>query len=346
VWNPSGEPIMQREQPEAEEEATDPAKRLAAHAAPGEVRRVGANPILWREVFTRAYGRRPLLVKTAYFVVLFLICWFALAPLLRGERPAWAAAYGLLPVGVLSLLLVAAQAATAITSERDSGALDLLLVTDLTPREFVFGKLGGILYNTKEYLLPPLLLAGVYAFYGCLATPPAGQAQMRGALNAAALVCVLGTAVVVQVFAMVLGIHVALRTPNSRLAVIHTLSTIFFLSVGTLVCIALILINRRFEYQWGSFVFFLVAGVGGLWWVLNGDRPSGALTWASWFCPLAVLYTVMNILVARPGSQESADPLIPFVVIVGAFGFAVAAMLVPLVSEFDVALGRTSGGAD
>jgi ABC-type transport system involved in multi-copper enzyme maturation permease subunit len=347
VWNPSGEPIMQRETPAAAEESTDPAKRVAAHAAPGPVRRVGPNPILWREVFTRAYGRRPLLVKTAYFVVLALICYYALAPLvLHHERPAYAAAYGLIPVGVLSLLLVAAQAATAITSERDTGALDLLLVTDLTPREFVFGKLGGIVYNTKEYLLPPLILAGVYAYYHCLATPPAGNREMAPAMNFAALVCVLGSAVVLQAFAMVLGVHVALRVPNSRLAVINTLSTIFFLSVGTLVCIALILINGRFEYQWGSFVFFLVAGVGGLWWVLNGDRPSTALTWASWFCPLGVLYTVMNILVARPGSQESADPLIPFLVIAGAFGFAVTAMLVPLVSEFDVAMGRTSGGAD
>ena len=91
-------------------------------------------------------------------------------------------------------------------------------------------------------------------------------------------------------------------------------------------------------------MFFLVAGVGGLWWVLSGDRPSRALTWASWFCPLAVLYTVMNILVGKPGSQESADPLIPFLVIVGAFGFTIAAMLVPLLSEFDVAMGRTSAG--
>ena len=71
-----------------------------------------------------------------------------------------------------------------------------------------------------------------------------------------------------------------------------------------------------------------------------------ALTLAAWACPLAVLYTVMTILVARPGSQESADPLVPFLVITAAFGFAVAAMLVPLVSEFDVARGRTSGGAD
>ena len=26
----------------------------------------------------------------------------------------------------------------------------LLLVTDMTPREFIFGKLAGALYNTKE----------------------------------------------------------------------------------------------------------------------------------------------------------------------------------------------------
>jgi ABC-type Na+ efflux pump permease subunit len=389
VWNPSGEPIMQREKPEEAEDkegvalpaAPSPptplprsggegskkpslspaagergrgegakaaeAVRTSIHAAPGPVRKVGPNPILWREIHTRAYGRRPLLVKTAYFLALGLICWYALAPIVQhGERAPFAAAYGMIPVGVLSLLLVAAQAATAITSERDTGALDLLLVTDLTPKEFIFGKLLGICYNAKEYLLPPLVLAGVYAVYGCLATPPAGHPELAPAMNATAFLCVAGAGAVLLAFAMVLGIHVALRTQNSRLAIINTLSTVFFLSVGTLVCVALILINGRFEYQWGSFVFFVVAGIGGLWWVLSGDRPSAALTWASWFCPLAVLYTVMNILVAKPGTPESADPVIPFLVIAAAFGFTVAAMLVPLLSEFDVAMGRTSGGAD
>jgi ABC-type transport system involved in multi-copper enzyme maturation permease subunit len=355
VWNPSGEPIMQREKP-ADDKEIDPAyepdkakqmARATAHAAPGRVRHVEGNPILWREVKTRAYGRRPLLVKLAYAVVLALIGFFALAPLVQGLPPVgFEAAYGLLPVGVLSLLLVAAQATTAITSERDIGALDLLLVTDLTPREFIFGKLAGIVYNTKEYLIPPLILAVVYAVYGALASPPANHPELKVAMNATSLVCIGGAMVVLLAFAMVLGVHVALRTQNSRLAVIHALSTIFFLSVGTLVCMAIILINRRFEYQWGSFVFFLVAGIGGLWWVLNRERPSAALLWASIFCPLAVLYTVMTILVAKPGSQESADPMLPFLVVVGAFGFTIAAMLVPLLSEFDVAMGRTSGGAD
>jgi len=379
VWNPSGEPIMQREKPaeEMDKDAVVEADkekqkaRATAHAAPGRVRHVEGNPILWREVATRAYGRRPLLVKLAYAVVVLLIGFFVLVPLVQlppevlgwfppqmqdglarlfqGRQPgSFEAAYGLVPIGVLSLLLVAAQATTAITTERDTGALDLLLVTDLSPREFIFGKLGGICYNTKEYLLPPLILAVAYAFLrgGLLATPPANHPELRATMNLTSLLCIVGASVVLLAFAMVLGIHVALRTQNSRLAVIHTLSTIFFLSVGTLVCMALILINRRFEYQWGSFIFFLVAGIGGLWWVLNRERPSTALLWASIFCPLAVLYTVMTILVAKPGSTESADPVLPFLVVGGAFGFTVAAMLVPLLSEFDVAMGRTSGGAD
>ena len=85
------------------------------------------------------------------------------------------------------------------------------------------------------------------------------------------------------------------------------------------------------------------AGIGGLWWVLSANRPSRALTLAAWMCPLAMFYAVTNVIVAKPGSEESTDPYMPFLVIVGAFGFTVAAMLVPLLSEFDVALGRTTG---
>jgi hypothetical protein len=341
---------MQRERPEEEEEKD----RALAHAAPGTAREVWANPILWREVRTRAYGRRPLLVKAAYVLVLTLVCYYALAPVLAAESPTAirgqeiipAAAKGLVPVAVLSLLLLSAQAVTSITSERDGGALDLLLVTDLTPREFIFGKLWGILYNAKEYLLPPLILAGVYAWLGLMATPAALHPETGTYKNQESLVCVAGATLVLLTFALVLGVHVALRNQNSRLAITNTLATVFFLSVGTLICIFLISINTRFEYQWASFILFIAAGIGGLWWVLSGDRPSPALTVASWCCPLGVFYTVTNLLVAKPGSQESADPLMPFLVTVGAFGFTVAAMLIPLLSEFDVALGRTTAGGE
>src|SRR5207245_11352441 len=90
----------------------------------------------------------------------------------------------------------------------------------------------------------------------------------------------VGATLVLIAFAIVLGVHVAVRTANTRLAVIHTLGTVFFLSVGTLVCIYLILINGRFEYQWTSFILFIVAGIGGLLLRLSADSPSRALSLA------------------------------------------------------------------
>ena len=130
-WNPSGEPIMQREGAEEDPEATmNPeelrAFRSKAHAAPGKVRGIWANPILWREIRTLAYGRRPLLVKVAYGLVLALTVYFAIQTLNQpGGAPSFASAYGLVPITVLSLLLIAAQAVTSITSERDGGSLDI-----------------------------------------------------------------------------------------------------------------------------------------------------------------------------------------------------------------------------
>jgi ABC-type Na+ efflux pump permease subunit len=348
-WNPSGEPIMQSEttsdDPTDPDESVEKEKRARAHAAPGKLREVWANPVLWREVATLAYGRRPLLVKLAYGVVLALILWFAVSELNRpGGRPSFAAAYGLVPIAVLSLLLVSAQAATSVTSERDTGALDVLLVTDISPKEFVFGKLLGVLYNCKEYLIPPLVLALFYAAKGVLArTPPGASTAAIVEANFGPLVAVVGALVVLFGFAVVLGLHVSLRNTNSRLAIANTLGTIFFLSVGTLICIYLIVVNGgSFANQWFSFISFLVLGIGGLLYVLSADRPSPALTLASVICPLAMFYCVVNVLIGKPGTDESSDPLIPFLALGAAFGFAISAMLVPLLSEFDVALGRTT----
>jgi ABC-type Na+ efflux pump permease subunit len=334
AWNPSGEPIMQRDSADSAEEEG----KNRVHAAPGRVRTVWNNPILWREIATRGYGRRPLLIKLAYFLALGIIGWYALA---HPETHGWSAARGLVPIVILSLLLASAQAVTAITSERDLGALDLLMVTDLSPREFVFGKIGGILYNSKEFLLPPLILIVVYALRGQLAAPPTGVRNFESA-TALVIACLILIA-----FTIMLGIHVALRAATSRQAIAQSLGTVFFLSVGTLLCIYLIVINGRFEYQWLSFSAFIFLGVGGCYYVLCGERPPfGSLILASWLCPLAVFYTVINLMIGKPGGLESSDPVLPLVIFGGSFGFTVAAMLLPLLSEFDAAVGRTSGGGD
>src|SRR5207244_2870465 len=118
----------------------------------------------------------------------------------RAERLPFVAAYGMVTVTVLSLLLVSAQAVTAVTTERDRGTLDLLLATDLSPREFIFGKLGGIAFNVKEYVLPPLLLTGVYYWLGLLATPTQNHPELLGPWNRNALLGVAGALLVLLTF--------------------------------------------------------------------------------------------------------------------------------------------------
>jgi ABC-type Na+ efflux pump permease subunit len=320
---------------------------------------VWENPILWREVKTLAYGRRPLLIKLAFGIVLALVLYLSISLLYQpGGKPAYAAAYGLVPLAVVSMLLIASQSVTSITSERDGGALDVLLVTDVSPREFVFGKLLGVLWNTKEYFIPPLLLGIYYGVLGVEAamnpgtkwgaellarTDPAGDGGGRAGMHFLAMGLVLGGLVLLFAFVMALGLHVALRLVNSRLAIVNTLGTVFFLSVGTLIAIYLIVINGgSFANQWLSFIGFLILGIGGLWWVLTGSKPSPALSLAAVACPIAMFYTVTSVLIAKPGSQESGNPVLPFFALAAAFGFTIYAMVLPLVTEFDVALGRTT----
>ncbi|MCS7015157.1 MAG: ABC transporter permease [Gemmatales bacterium] len=322
VWNPSGEPIQQREAPEEEEAVPqDVATPL------GPVREVWSNPVLWRELCTRSYGRRPILIKLAYLLVVSFIAFAAWQSLpTAGPHAAdrLLPALGIVPVLVLSLLLINAQGVTAITYERDLNSLDLLLVTDLTPKEFIFGKLLGVLYNTKEIILPPFLFALAYTWAGYI-----GWEVLSYTIVAVA---------VLVLFASMLGLHVGLHNVSTKAAIAYSLGTIFFLFVGTLVCIYLLLVAGRIEAQFTSFLLFLALGIGGMWFVLGGRKPSAALFLSSWLCPLGLFYAVVNVLVDNPYTGASGDPLLSFLVVVGGFGFTLAAMLVPLLSEFDVAL--------
>lgn len=321
VWNPSGEPIQQREAPEEEE--VEVPKPVTA----GPAREVWSNPVLWRELCTRSYGRRPMLVKLAYLLVVAFIAFAAWQSLpAAGAQAAdrLLPALGIVPVLVLSLLLINAQGVTAITYERDLNSLDLLLVTDITPKEFIFGKLLGVLYNTKEIILPPFVLAVAYAWAGYISW----EVLTYTLLSVALLV----------VFSSMLGLHVGLHNVSTKTAIALSLGTIFFLFVGTLVCIYLLLVAGRIEAQFTSFLLFLALAIGGMWFVLGGHKPSLALFISSWLCPLGLFYALVNVLVDNPYTGASGDPLLSFLVVVSGFSFTIAAMLVPLLSEFEVAL--------
>ena len=286
----------------------------------GVYRRPWTNPILWRELMTRAYGTKPLIIKGAYVLAFALGVAFiqtAPDPATMAIRRSWV----LIALGVLSLILINAQGVTALTSERDTGALDLLLVTELSPKQFIYGKLFGVLYNTKEMIALPVLLLGWFAISGQMSFENAFYATVDGLLLAH--------------FSAMLGIHSAITYTNSRAAVANSLGTIFFLLVGIGICALLIVLSdRQFARQLLSFLIFIGAGSVALFASLGSKNPSRAIALVALLTPFWSFYCVISLI--------NEDILAAFLFSAGIYGFALLAMLVPSVSDFDIALGRTS----
>ena len=287
---------------------------------PGPYRRPWTNPILWRELMTRAYGTKPLIIKGAYLLAFALgVAFIHLAPdaASMASRRTWV----LIGLGVLSLILINAQGVTALTSERDTGALDLLLVTELSPKQFIYGKLFGVLYNAKEMVVLPILLIVWFAFSGQMSWENAIYAIIDGLLLAH--------------FSAMLGLHAAITYTNSRAAVANSLGTIFFLLIGIGICAGLIVLSdRQFARQLLSFLIFIGAGSVALFASLGSKNPSRAIALVALLTPFWSFYCVISLI--------NEDILAAFLFSVGIYGFALLAMLVPSVSDFDIALGRTS----
>jgi len=288
--------------------------------APGTYRRPWSNPILWRELMTRAYGTKPLIIKGAYLLAFLLgLAFYYASP--DPKADAWRPGKVLVPLAILSLILVNAQGVTSLTSERDTGALDLLLVTELSPKEFIYGKLYGVLYNAKEMVVLPVFLTAWFT--------------ATGALSAESAFYVITDFLLLAHFAGMLGIHAAITYTNSRTAVANSLGTIFFLMIGILICAGLIIMSdREFGRQLLSFLIFIGAGSVALFASLGARNPSRAIALVALLTPFWSFYCIISLL--------NRDILAAFLCSVGVYGFALLAMLVPAVSDFDIALGRTS----
>jgi len=290
-------------------------------------RRVWDNPVLWREVCTWAYGRKVLVIRAAY-VLLFAMAaaglYLALAQAAggSGDDPTLIppAARPLAPFLLVSLVLVNALAVTSVTNERDGQALDLLLVTDLSPKEFVFGKLWGVFWVTKEMVLLPMLLCG-YVWW-------------RGGLSLENLTYVLLGLAVMYVFVNMLGLHCGMNYANSRTAIGVSLGVVFFLFLGVVTCMLLMVsFSGSFQTQLGPFLAFTLGGTVGLFAVLGYRNPSQAMQLATLALPLATFYSITSFLLGKP--------LAVFLVTVVTYGFTTAAMMIPGIYEFDIAMGRT-----
>jgi ABC-type transport system involved in multi-copper enzyme maturation permease subunit len=291
-------------------------------------RKIWASPVVWREICTKAYGRKILVIKAAYVAVAAVIAFSVAQTPASGELVLGMispAGVGLVGLCLISLMLINAQAVTALTSERDGKTLELLLMTDVTAKEFIYGKLGGILYNTKELIVIPLALAA-YVLYS--------RAGTNDQFAELALYVAIAFIVLV-VFSATLGLHSGLSFERSRTAIANSLGTIFFLFIGIFIFMLLLVEARSsFAQQFASFVVFILAGSIALYASLAHKNPSPALMLSAGMLPFLTFYAITEFLL-----QGSLGVCLS---IAAAYGFTTLAMIVPAVSEFDVALGRTT----
>jgi ABC-type Na+ efflux pump permease subunit len=350
VWNPSREVRFKAPEPEtgadhresiaagqgggvANDGQSDPAAGVSKWKARAP-RPVWDNPVLWREVCTWAYGRKVIVVRFAFLLLFAVAAWIVVSSIRSGEalrrfdaseRSLPVATLPVAAIGVISLVLVNALAVNSLTGERDGLALDLLLVTDIKPSEFIFGKLLGVLYVAKEMILLPL---GLILFLG-----------YSGAMTVENTIFAILGALQLYAFVSVLGIHSGLNYIAGRTATLVSLGTVFFLCVGVAICMVIMVSFRgAFQLQLAPFLAMILGGGAALFAALGWRNPSSAIFAASFLLPLITFYAITQFLLQR-------DHLFVVLTLLVGYGFTTAAMMVPALSEFDVSLDRDRGGA-
>ena len=273
------------------------------------------NPVLWREMCTWAYGRKLMIIRLSYLLLfaaaVAALFWsvssgVALQRSRLSDELIPISARILAPFFAISLVMINALAVNSITNERDGQALDLLLATQITPMQFLIGKLFGVLYVTKEMVILPIALV-TYLW-------------TQGGIDTENLLFTIGCLIVMNAFATMLGIHCGMIYSQSRTA------------------IGMIMMSFRgsFARQLPPFLAIILGGGTGLFVAMGSRNPSPAIALASFGLPFLTFFAITSFILR---DQE----LTVFSVIVTAYGFATAAMIVPALSEFDFQLGRASG---
>ncbi|MEZ6135885.1 MAG: ABC transporter permease subunit [Pirellulaceae bacterium] len=349
VWNPSRQ--LRQQPPEPDEDymlaggdnllagtSTDISARSATPMRSWKVRgprRMWNNPVLWREMRTWAYGRKLMIIRLVY-LALFLAAvaglYWSVTSGVALQRSRLAdellpiSARLLAPFFVISLVMINALAVNSITNERDGQALDLLLATQISPPQFLLGKLLGVLYVTKEMVLLPIALA-VYLWW-------------QGGMSGENLFFTLCSLLVMDVFAAMLGIHCGMIYSQSRTAIGTSLGTLFFLFLGIVTCMLIMMSFRgSFERQLPPFLAIILGGGTGLFVAMGSRNPSPAIALAAFGLPFLTFFAITTFILR---DQEH----VVFLVLTVAYGFATLAMIVPALSEFDFAMGKSRSADD
>lgn len=147
-------------------------------------REVWQNPIAWREANTRGNAAAGILARWS-FVLLGLAAAGALLlayhtgslPQLQGPTGSMLAPYEVFQSALLSLLVLEVavlmliaiyMSAGCVSREREDGTLDLILTTPVTPKQYIWGKLRGLVSFLSLLIALPVLTVGVVSLYAAV----------------------------------------------------------------------------------------------------------------------------------------------------------------------------------
>ncbi|MFQ5424739.1 MAG: ABC transporter permease [Phycisphaerae bacterium] len=121
-------------------------------------RRVGRNPVAWREATSRAAGggavARYTMLALGFLVAMTILVYYGRGMISVQETRLWLFGVVVVELGI-TLFIATATAATSMTSEKESNTLELLLSTPITSGKVVWGKISGLVRFALPMLAVP-----------------------------------------------------------------------------------------------------------------------------------------------------------------------------------------------
>ncbi len=206
-------------------------------------RTVAHNPIAWREASARQATFAKQTAKWSFIALGVLLGVFLVGLLDQGHiTPADYRSWLLVTVWteLIVIMLVAVNvSATAISREREDGTLDLLLTTPITPKDYLGGKLLGIVTYLLPFIAVPIVtlaLGSLYVLLGGIGSPAlvtVNATVTRGGgpvaiaeplvLPEAAIIAPLAV-VPFLAFVVMIGMNWSMRTKGTLASVVSTVA--------------------------------------------------------------------------------------------------------------------------
>jgi ABC-type transport system involved in multi-copper enzyme maturation permease subunit len=124
------------------------------------------------------------------------------------------------------MLVLTQNAASTVTREKEDGTLDLLLVTPITSRYYIWGKLRGLVSFVIPLLAVPLGSILVFVVWDIIRPTPWAHIATEWTVLPEALIVLPGTLIMASAFAAILGMQMSLRCRRTIVAVMASVGIV------------------------------------------------------------------------------------------------------------------------